>query len=133
MAYGTEKDYNFIGVSDKDKEDAKIWLNKLNANLPEGLNIDNTIYYADAMSLAHGKHKEEIMTFLENISIFNNNVNMASNNQTYWRGQVKGKISDITSFRKVISWIRAFNKQVEKADDNHKFTWSIVNYSRPFA
>lgn len=130
--YGLHKEYNFMFKDENLIKQASKTLNALSDELPEGININQSISYIDAKSLAHGRYKEAIMTFIQNMSIFNASESLATHNQVRWRNITKQKLSNQSSFRKFMYMIVTLNKMVDNSTRDRKFTWSIVNYATPF-
>lgn len=133
MAYGNEPKLNFKFKNEEIEKDAVATIKALSNQLPEGLNLAESISLIDARALAYGRHKEQIMTLIENMSLFNKNEAIAAGGRVRWLGQSKHKLSNVRDFRQLMNYVRSFNKYIDKATADRKFTWSIVNYSKPFA
>lgn len=133
MAYGNDPQLNFKFKNEEIQKDANATIKALSNQLPDGIKLSESISYIDATSLARGRHKEQIMKLIENMSIFTKNESIANGSRVRWLGKAKQKISNANDFRKLMKYIRAFNKYIDEATPDHKFTWSIVNYAKPFA
>lgn len=133
MAYGNDPKLNFKFKNEEIEKDANATIKALSNQLPDGINLSESISYIDATALARGRHKEQIMSLIENMSIFTKNESIANGSRVRWLGQAKQKISNARDFRQLMNYIRALNKYIDEATPDHKFTWSIVNYAKPFA